>query len=155
MSTDTTQRDAIESALRQLLPLFNLDELRVLEFDALRLLKGRETYGPLDLSAPRDWNHAEFEELVDARLYRTFAIIQAQDAQRAQLHADVAAEIAAAVPIAKAPTASPRMLAAIRELRDASPLSIFESTPFEECWDTSDAETEIVDTDITGEVAKR
>lgn len=59
--------------------LCNLDELRVMDLQLVRLELGRHQYGHLDLSRCRDWAKEEAEEHVDAAFYRACAILVARD----------------------------------------------------------------------------
>ena len=53
----------------------SLDELRVLDVLLGRLELGRERYGHLDLTKPRDWNREEAEEYADAAIYRACGVL--------------------------------------------------------------------------------
>jgi hypothetical protein len=83
------------------LALCSEDELRVIDDLLGRLEKGRDAYGPLDLATDdRDWAREEFEEQLDAALYRSFARIRRRDEQLERLRCEAADEIAATDPIA-------------------------------------------------------
>ncbi len=149
---DTTHRDAYERVIAGQLPACSLSELRVIGVRLDRMARARAKYGPLDLSNDRrDWNREAAEENVDRAFYLDCDLIARQDEERAQLHADVAAELAAAESIVSVsvfdPSRSSEVITALRELRDSTP-----ELDDREPWDTSDVDTD--ETDITGEVPR-
>lgn len=79
------QRQALARDLSRHLACLGLDELRLVDFVVARLRLGRERYGELDLSAPRDWAKELGEELVDALVYHAARELAAQDLARAGL----------------------------------------------------------------------
>jgi len=68
------------------------DELRVLERVLRRLELGRERYGALNLSKPRDWRIELADELLDAVVYDTMDTIRAEDQKHAEEQAAIVAE---------------------------------------------------------------
>ncbi len=82
----------------------SLDELRVLDVVLTRLELGRDQYGPLDLSQPRDWKLERAEEIVDAEFYRACDLLCARDLKLAAI-ADGLDEITHAEPIVPRTTA--------------------------------------------------
>jgi hypothetical protein len=73
----------------------NADELRVVDRVLQRLEVGRERYGHLDLSRPRNWRKERFEERLDALVYDVAEELAAEDAEHAQLRQDVDVELCA------------------------------------------------------------
>jgi hypothetical protein len=71
----------------------NADELRVVDRVLQRLELGRERYGHLDLSRPRNWRKERFEERLDALVYDVAEELAAEDAVRAQLRQGVDVEL--------------------------------------------------------------
>lgn len=75
--------------------LANLDELRIVDRVLERLELGREHYGHLDLSRPRNWRKERFEERLDALVYDVAEELAAEDVERARLHEDARQELLA------------------------------------------------------------
>jgi hypothetical protein len=102
--TNPEQRSRVAALARCIagrLALCSEDELKVVDDLLARLEKGRDAYGPLDLSRDdRDWHREELEEQLDAALYRSFARIRRRDEQLERLRCEAADEIAATDPIA-------------------------------------------------------
>lgn len=96
------------------------DERRILERILGRLELGRDKYGPLDLSKPRDWRRERFEERLDALVYDVAEELALEDAALAQA---AAAEWRGEQPtvISEAPA---RL--ALDDLRDAEPYDGFD-----------------------------
>jgi hypothetical protein len=84
---------ALRRDIARRLCLCNLDENRVLDRVLQRLEVGRERYGHLDLSAPRNWRKERFEERLDALVYDVAEELAAEDVERDQLHEDARREI--------------------------------------------------------------
>lgn len=63
------------------------DELRVVDVILIRLELGRDRYGLLDLSKPRDWEVERAEELVDAAVYAACGVISDRDQRAAAIDA--------------------------------------------------------------------
>ncbi len=122
---DSTRRDALARSIAARLLGCNHDELRVLDLLLGRLELGRDRYGFLDLSKPREWKIEEAEELLDARIYQACDLIQRRDAQLERLRCEVADEIAG------------RIEPGLRELRDAAPI-VSQDWPSAHEFDTSD-----------------
>lgn len=67
------------SILGEAVAALNADELRVLTRIAVRLRKGRDTYGPLVMATDeRNWIRELLEELNDAVVYSTVALEKLQ-----------------------------------------------------------------------------
>ena len=105
--SDARRRGLIADLGRRL-ALRNLDALRVIEALLVRLEKGAEYYGPLDLAQPRDWRRERSEELLDAMIYDVMDHLAGRDRERA-------ADLASRGRIDHASAA------AMLELRDISP----------------------------------
>jgi hypothetical protein len=75
--------------------LANLDELRIVDHVLQRLELGRERYGHLDLSRPRNWRKERFEERLDALVYDVAEELAAEDVERARLREDARRELIA------------------------------------------------------------
>ncbi len=84
---------AMRRDIARRLALCNLDESRVVDRVLQRLELGRERYGGLDLSKPRNWRKERFEERLDALVYDVAEELAAEDAERAQLHGDARREL--------------------------------------------------------------
>jgi hypothetical protein len=96
-NTDATDAARVEALVRTLavrLRLCSEDELRVLDILLRRLELGRERYGYLDLSKPRDWKLEGAEEILDFAIYEACDIQVKRDAARERLRAEAAAELA-------------------------------------------------------------
>lgn len=91
--TDDTQRRGLVADLTRRLALANHDELRVVCAILLRLELGRERYGLLDLSRPRDWRKERREELLDALVYDVAEQLAADDLALANLREAARAEM--------------------------------------------------------------
>ena len=70
---------SLERKLKKRLELCSYDELRVVDVILARLELGRQRYGALDLSQPRDWAKERAEELLDAHVYAACELISKQD----------------------------------------------------------------------------
>jgi hypothetical protein len=86
---------AMRRDIARRLALCNLDELRVIDRVLQRLEIGRERYGWLDLSKPRNWRKERCEERLDALVYDVAEELAAEDSERTYLHEAVRREIAA------------------------------------------------------------
>lgn len=73
--------------------LRNYDERRVIDRVMQRLEGGAEDYGPLDLSAPRNWRKERCEERLDALVYDVCEELAAEDRERAELQEGARREI--------------------------------------------------------------
>lgn len=112
-ATDKSRIDALARVIGVRLALCSEDELRVIDDLLGRLEKGRDDYGPLDLSRDdRDWNREEFEEQLDAALYRSFSRVRRRNEQRDRLACEAEDELARTNPIEKG----------LRELVEKAPL---------------------------------
>jgi hypothetical protein len=80
-----TQRLALARDVAHRLLAGSLDEIRVIDRVLVRLELGRELYGLLDLSKPRDWRRERFEERVDALVYDVAGELAAEDRARAEV----------------------------------------------------------------------
>jgi hypothetical protein len=87
------QRIALARSLASRLACLGLDEIRLIDHVVTRLELGRERYGELDLSAPRDWGKELGEELVDALVYQAARELAAQDLARASVREAARAEM--------------------------------------------------------------
>lgn len=87
-------RQALARDIARRLQLASHDEVRVVDRILLRLELGRDRYGLLDLSRPRDWRRELAEELLDALIYDTAETIRAEDLAHANLQAAAAEELA-------------------------------------------------------------
>lgn len=85
---------AMRRDMARRLCMFGFDELRVVDSVMVRLELGRERYGNLDVSKPREWRRELREELLDALIYDLAEELARKDAERAQLHEDARKEIA-------------------------------------------------------------
>lgn len=81
------QTDALRRSLIARLGNASHDELRVIDVQLVRLERGREDYGELDLSKPRDWQREWAEELIDAEFYTACAILVERDRRVAEIEA--------------------------------------------------------------------
>lgn len=79
------QRQALVRVVTARLAIASLDEVRVIDRLLTRLELGRDRYGALDLTVPRDWARERGEELLDAVLYDVMGDLAAEDRDRAQL----------------------------------------------------------------------
>jgi hypothetical protein len=86
-------------SLKQRLLDCSPDELRVLDVLLKRLELGRERYGFLDLSKPRNWKLERAEELVDAAIYDACDVIAKDDERREREECEAADELAHAHPV--------------------------------------------------------
>jgi len=86
--------DLLQQDLVRRLALASFDERRVVERILARLELGRQRYGELDISKPREWRRELSEELLDAVIYDTIEAIRAEDAARAEEQTRAAAELA-------------------------------------------------------------
>ena len=68
-------RDVLLHRLSARLDAMEDDALAVMDYIAARLEVGRDRYGGLDLSTPRDWAEEERQEHADAVVYRAAAEI--------------------------------------------------------------------------------
>jgi hypothetical protein len=100
------RRRGLVADIGRRLALRNLDELRVIDALLVRIEKGAEYYGPLDLAQPRDWRRERSEELLDAMVYDVMDHLARRDRERA------AAELSQRTHI------DPASAAAMLELRD-------------------------------------
>lgn len=82
-------------SLKQRLCQCSEDELAVVDILLARLELGRERYGFLDLSKPRDWDREEAEEWLDAAIYRACKTV----AQREREQCEAADKFAANSPV--------------------------------------------------------
>ena len=73
------RREELIMDLIRRLPLCSLDEARVLDVQLSRIELGRDQYGPLDVSKPRDWAKEAAEERVDAAFYDACLLIAERD----------------------------------------------------------------------------
>lgn len=87
---DSVRIDGFAANIATRLHACSLDELRVLDQLLARLEKGRESYGPLDLSKARDWDRDLAEELLDVQVYRAIGKVLARDAKVDLLLRDLA-----------------------------------------------------------------
>ena len=90
---DDLQRQALARNLASRLQPAGLDELRVIDRILGRLELGRQRYGELDLTAPRDWRAERFEEQLDALVYQVCAELAAEDMARQSLREAARAEM--------------------------------------------------------------
>lgn len=90
---DPIRRSALARVVARRLDACALDELRVIDRVLERLELGRQRYGALDLSVPRNWRRERAEERLDALVYDVCAELAAEDAERAELHEDAAREL--------------------------------------------------------------
>jgi len=81
----TPEHQALIRDLARRLQLAAHDELRVIDRILTRLEIGRERYGELDLSRPRDWRREHREELLDALVYDVAEELAREDQERAEL----------------------------------------------------------------------
>lgn len=84
---------AIRRDLRRRIELGSLDELRVVDRVLGRLELGRDRYGELDLTRPREWRRELREELLDALVYDVAEELAAEDVERAALREDARREM--------------------------------------------------------------
>jgi hypothetical protein len=96
--------------------LANLDELRVVDRVLQRLELGRERYGGLDLSRPRNWRKERFEERLDALVYDVAEELAAEDVERARLREDARTELESLALARREPSQS-----AIHDIDDGEP----------------------------------
>jgi len=82
---DDLQRQALARNIAIRLQACSVDELRVQDRVLGRLELGRQRYGDLDLSRPRDWRRERFEERLDALVYDVCDELVLEDATRAEL----------------------------------------------------------------------
>jgi hypothetical protein len=76
------------------------DELRVIDVLLKRLELGRERYGFLDLSKPRNWKREKAEEDLDSAIYEAADVLsQEDDALRERAECEAADEFAAKSPV--------------------------------------------------------
>jgi hypothetical protein len=92
MTNDDLAHQALIRDIGRRLPLASPDEVRVLDRVLQRLELGRDRYGALDLSRPREWRRELREELLDALVYDVCEELAVEDIDRAQLRADAAVE---------------------------------------------------------------
>jgi hypothetical protein len=97
---DSTRRDALARVVSSRLHACSHDELRVLDVVLTRLERGRDHYGPLDLSQKRDWARESAEELVDENFYRACKLLSERDEQlaRIEIGLDEIADAPAVIP---------------------------------------------------------
>lgn len=81
MGDDHTARLARARNISARLHQCSFDELRVVDVILTRLEFGREQYGYLDLSRPRDWKRERAEEIVDAAFYEACDRLCARDVE--------------------------------------------------------------------------
>ncbi len=79
MADDDTARRGLARNLTARLHACSHDELRVIDVILTRLEGGREQYGELDLSKPRDWRRERAEEIIDAAFYEACEVLCARD----------------------------------------------------------------------------
>lgn len=77
-------------SLKQRLLLCSPDELRVIDVLLKRLELGRERYGLLDLSKPRDWKREKAEEDLDSAIYDAADVLTREDAVRERAECEAA-----------------------------------------------------------------
>lgn len=88
------RRDATESSICWLLASLGLDELRVIENVAVRLVAGRSEYGELDLEHDeRDFGAEAAEEETDLIAYLAMRDIARQDRRLGQLHCEATSAV--------------------------------------------------------------
>lgn len=92
MTCDLAHHALIRDIARRL-QLAAPDEVRVIDRVLQRLELGRERYGALDLSRPREWRRELREELLDALVYDVSEEIAAEDQARAELREAARAEM--------------------------------------------------------------
>lgn len=68
--SNTSDADTLRALIAAACEQFNVDELRVVQAIVQRLAIGRQRYGALDLSKPRDWQREAAEEAADLIIYR-------------------------------------------------------------------------------------
>jgi hypothetical protein len=90
---DDLQRQALARDLARRQQNCSLDELRVQDRVLGRLELGRQRYGELDLSKPRNWQRERFEERLDALVYDVCDELVLEDAARAQLREEARREM--------------------------------------------------------------
>lgn len=93
MTNDDLAHQALIRELGRRLPLASPDEVRVLDRVLQRLELGRDRYGALDLSRPREWRRELREELLDALVYDVCEELAAEDRDRAELRKAARAEM--------------------------------------------------------------
>ena len=103
------------------LGLANHDELRIVDRVLQRLEVGRERYGYLDLSRPRNWRKERFEERLDALVYDVAEELAAEDVERAELREDARCELAAWQAHERAAAGGERVELAMADLADREP----------------------------------
>jgi hypothetical protein len=86
-------------SLKQRLLLCSPDELRVLDVLLKRLELGRERYGLLDLSKPRNWKREKAEEDLDSAIYEAADILSKEDELRESEECEDADEAHAQDPV--------------------------------------------------------
>jgi hypothetical protein len=87
------ERQALARDIARRLQLASIDEARVVDRVLQRLELGRERYGLLDLSRPRDWRKEHREELLDALVYDVAEELALEDQAREQLRDEARAEM--------------------------------------------------------------
>jgi hypothetical protein len=92
MTCDLAHQALIRDIARRL-QLASPDEVRALDRLFQRLELGRERYGALDLSRPREWRRELREELLDALIYDVCDELAVEDQERAELHEAARAEM--------------------------------------------------------------
>jgi hypothetical protein len=99
-ATDSSRVEALARTIAVRLRLCSEDELLVLDDLLIRLEKGRDAYGPLDLANDdRDWDHEEYEEQLDAGLYRSFGRVKRRKAKAERLRCEAADELVQTNPV--------------------------------------------------------
>ena len=127
------RRNAVEASLRGLLPGLGLDELRILERQAEKMLRHKREYGELVIDMDtRDLRAEAADEHRDALFYMLVEEIKRSDARADRLRCEAADELSNITeegdhahvehPAARCVEhdSAPRILAGLRELRDAA-----------------------------------
>jgi hypothetical protein len=86
-------------SLKQRLLVCSPDELRVLDVLLKRLELGRERYGLLDLSKPRNWKKEKAEEDLDSAIYEAADILSKEDELRERAECEAADDFAEKSPV--------------------------------------------------------
>jgi hypothetical protein len=85
--------DLLYQDLVRRLALAGRDEKRVIDSVLRRLEVGRERYGLLDVSKPRNWRAERFEERLDALVYDVAEELALEDQAHARAQDDAVAEL--------------------------------------------------------------
>lgn len=87
------EHEALVCSVARRLAIASPDEVRVVDRILTRLEFGREEYGPLDLTKPREWRRELREELLDALVYDAGEEIALEDRSREELREAARAEM--------------------------------------------------------------